>query len=210
MNTELLQVTQRVPQTKAKKLRRQGYVPGVLYGPNNTTVPVIFDKKSVENFVQRKGEGAVFDVSLNGEIHPVKILEVQRDPVSREIIHLDLINIETEKKIHARVPLRFEGKDIVEKRGYILQHQKDTVVVEGLAKNIPPYILVPLHKLQKANNIRVQDLEISEEISILDAPNELIAASLKPTMRAEAEEEDAAKLPVPERESEKNDTADGE
>jgi len=210
MNTELLQVTQRVPQTKAKRLRRQGYVPGVLYGHNNSTIPVIFDKKSVENFVQRKGEAAVFDVSLDGEVHTVRIWEVQREPVSREIIHLDLIDVDTDKKIHAKVPLKFEGKEIIEKHGYILQHQKDTIEVEGLARNIPPYIKVPLHKLQNAASIRVQDLEIAAEISVIDSPGELIASSLKPVLRVESTDEEALAARAQVKEKEEKDTAESE
>jgi large subunit ribosomal protein L25 len=187
MNGELLNISPRVPQSKAKRLRRQGYVPGVLYGNNNTSIPVIFDKKNVETFVQRMGEGAIFEVSLNGQPRPVRIREVQRDPVSQDIIHMDLQNVEMNQKIQARVPLKFEGLQTVEKRGYILQHQKDTIEVEGLAKDIPTHIKVPLEMLQNTPNIRVQDLEIAAELSILDAPNEIIALALKPTKEKDSE-----------------------
>jgi len=180
MNSELLNVSPRIPQIKAKKLRRQGYVPGVLYGYNHTTYPVIFERKSVEGFVQRIGTSAIFEVSLDGEIQPVRIREIQKDPITHEIIHMDLQSIQMDKKIKTSIPLRFDGKQMVEKSGYIIQHQKDSIEVEGFAKDIPSHISVPLNILQNKQSIRVQDLEIAEEISIINAPNDIIALVVRP------------------------------
>src|SRR5690554_6633226 len=115
MNNNLLQVSLRMPDSKARQLRRQGYIPGVIYGKNHASAPVIFDKKHVENFVHRMGIGAIFEVVLNGVKQSVKIREIQRDPVTREITHLDLLNVEMDQKIQAKVPLRFEGRRAFEK-----------------------------------------------------------------------------------------------
>lgn len=181
MNSQLLNMMPRIPNVKAKKLRRQGYIPGVYYGENHTNLPVIFDKKKVESFISQAGENAMLEVSLNGEIQPVRIREVQKDPITQEILHIDLQDVKMDKKIQFKIPLKFEGKQIIEKRGYILQHQKDTIDVEGLAKNMPSHINVPLHVLQNKQSIRVQDLEIAEEISIVDAPNQIIALVVRPS-----------------------------
>ena len=191
MNNSLLQVSPRMSNSKAKQLRRQGYVPGVIYGKDHATAPVIFDKRNVENLINRMGIGAVFEVSLNGEKKSVKIREIQRDPVTREIIHLDLLSVELDQVIQAKVPLRFEGRRAFEKHGLILQHQKDSIEVEGPAKDIPSFIRVPLHILQRNGNssIRVQDLEVAEELSIIDSPNALIASSLRPTLRLDTQDE---------------------
>jgi large subunit ribosomal protein L25 len=190
VNGELLQVSPRISHAKAKQLRRQGYVPGVLYGKNHAA-PVLFDKKHVERFVHRMGTAAVIEVSLNGLKQQVKIKEVQRDPVTREIIHIDLMNVEMNQRIQAKVPLLFEGRQVMEKHGLILQHQKDFVEVEGFAKDIPSFIRVPLHILQSSRNssIRVQDLEIAAELSVIDSPNELIASALKPTLKTDIQAE---------------------
>src|SRR5690554_642720 len=106
MNKELLTISARVPQSKARKLRRQGYIPGVVYGNNHASTPVIFDKKNMENFVNRMGVGMTFEVILDGKTQPVRIQEVQRDPVSQDIIHVDLQSVDMDQKIQARVPLK--------------------------------------------------------------------------------------------------------
>ena len=191
MNNNILQVSPRMPDSKAKQLRRQGYIPGVIYGKSHATAPVLFDKRNVENLVHRMGIGAVFEVYLNGIKQTVKIREIQRDPVTREIIHLDLLNVEMDQVIQAKVPLRFEGRRAVEKYGLILQHQKDSIEVEGLAKDIPSFIRVPLHMLQnnRSSNIRVQDLEVADELSIIDPPGDLIASALRPALKIETLDE---------------------
>ena len=204
MNNNILQVSPRMPNSKAKQLRRQGYIPGVIYGKSHATAPVLFDKRNVENLVHRMGIGAVFEVYLNGIKQTVKIREIQRDPVTREIIHLDLLNVEMDQVIQAKVPLRFEGRRAVEKYGLILQHQKDSIEVEGLAKDIPSFIRVPLHMLQnnRSSNIRVQDLEVADELSIIDPPGDLIASALRPALKIETldepnqEEEKDMKEPI--------------
>lgn len=180
MNKELLTISARAPQAKAKKLRRQGYIPGVVYGNNHISTPVIFDKKNIENFVNRIGVGMTIEVVLDGESQPVRIRDVQRDPVSQEIIHVDLQCVDMDQKIQARVPLKFEGKQTAERRGLIVQHQKKSIEVEGLAKDIPSHITVPLSMLQNTKAIRVMDLEVADELSIIDRANEVVALSIRP------------------------------
>jgi len=106
MNSEWIHMSPRVPQSKAKKLRRQGYIPGVLYGNNHISIPVIFDKKNVENFIKHRGEDVVFEVSLNAETQPVRIKEIQRDPVSQDIIHMDLQKVQDGKISTFDAPLQ--------------------------------------------------------------------------------------------------------
>lgn len=188
MNSDLLQVSIRAPQSKAKQLRRQGYVPGVLYGRNTTTTPVLFNKNHVENFIKRVGEGTVFDIELDGIKQTVRIREMQRDPISKEIIHLDLMNVDLDQEIKINVALRFEGMESLEKSGYIVQQQKDSIEVEGLARNIPSFVSVPMDDLAEKGNIRVQDLEVPDGISVLDAPDDVIVSALTPAKETETDE----------------------
>lgn len=190
MNKELLTISARVPQSKARKLRRQGYIPGVVYGNNHASTPVIFDKKNMENFVNRMGVGMTFEVILDGKTQPVRIQEVQRDPVSQDIIHVDLQSVDMDQKIQARVPLKFEGRQNAERRGLIVQHQKNSIEVEGLAKDIPSHITVPLSMLQNTKAIRVMDLEIADELGIIDRANEIVALSIKPVKEIVTDKEE--------------------
>jgi large subunit ribosomal protein L25 len=137
------------------------------------------------------GEGTVFDIELDGIKQTVRIREMQRDPISKEIIHLDLMNVDLDQEIKINVALRFEGMESLEKSGYIVQQQKDSIEVEGLARNIPSFVSVPMDDLAEKGNIRVQDLEVPDGISVLDAPDDVIVSALTPAKETETDEDAA-------------------
>jgi len=181
MNSEKLQISRRMPQAKARRLRREGYIPGVLYDNNQYAIPVVFNRKKVEGFLRGLGNSVLFEVSLDNETYPVRIREIQRDPVTNEVIHIDMQKVKGDQRIKAEVPLKFEGMHEVKRRGLILQHQKNTLEVEGLPRDIPPYIKVPVHLLGKKHSIRVLDLAVSKELSVIDSPEAVVALAVNPS-----------------------------
>ncbi|WZL78391.1 hypothetical protein QBE55_12890 [Eubacteriales bacterium mix99] len=103
-NREQLPISPRMPQFRARELRRKGYIPGILYDNGNQSIPVLFGKKNVDDFIRYTGRNAVFDISLNEQIQSVKIRELQRDPVSKEIIHIDLQRAQEDGEISDGTP----------------------------------------------------------------------------------------------------------
>lgn len=143
MGLDLLELQVRTKKTKANRLRQEGYVPGVIYG-KGVSRPIILNRKNLENSVRLLGENAVFNISLEGRSELVRIRELQRDPLTREIIHIDLQCTQEGEKIKAFVPIHFEGKHVLEKKGYIINRQMNKIGIEGLAGTIPAHINVPL------------------------------------------------------------------
>ncbi|MDD3613067.1 MAG: 50S ribosomal protein L25 [Clostridia bacterium] len=184
MGLDLLELQVRTKKTKANRLRQEGYVPGVIYG-KGVSRPIILNRKNLENSVRLLGENAVFNISLEGRSELVRIRELQRDPLTREIIHIDLQSTQEGEKIKAFVPIHFEGKHVLEKKGYIINRQMNKIGIEGLAGTIPAYINVPLSAYDLGQSIKVQDLELAEELSILEAPESIIASINKPGREAE-------------------------
>jgi len=170
-----------MPQAKAKRLIREGYIPGVLYDNSQYAIPVVFDRKKTEGYLRSLGDNVLFEVSLDNAAYPVRVRDIQRDPVTREIIHIDLQRVESNQKIKVEVPLKFEGMNEAKRRGLIIQHQKDTLEVEGLPNAIPSHIKVPVHLLEEKHSIRVHDLEVSEELSIIDTPDAVVALIVNPS-----------------------------
>lgn len=191
MNGELLNVSYRMKDSKAKELRRQGYVPGVIYGFSNEAIPVIFDTRAVENFLRNMNGNNVFEVSLEGDLKPVRIKHIQRDPVNHKIIHIDLQNVNMDKKLKAKVPVKYEGLSEIKRKGMILQHQKDYIEVEGMAADIPSHLTVSLHNISGNQSIRVQDVEFSGDISIIDSMDEIIASVIKPSNKIDIDSGDS-------------------
>jgi len=179
MRSQRLVVNPRSQKVTARQIRRQGYVPGVVYGSNQNTVPVEVDSKSLVQMIKKYGQSALFEIAMENGIDAVRIKEIQRDPVTRDIIHIDMQRVEANKKIQTEVPLKFEGLQNAGSRGTVIQYQKNTVKVEGYAKDIPSFIQVNVKKVKPGQAFRVCDLEVSEELTIVDNMNDLIFTAIK-------------------------------
>src|ERR1700691_464468 len=132
----------------ARRLRRSGRVPGVLYGGGAD--PVGFDADARELRLALAGSGAVLDLSVDGEkATPVVLKEAQRDPVRGETTHVDLLRVRLDKPIHAVVPLELTGVDETPgvKEGGILEQLMRELNIEALPTAIPESIVHELGEL---------------------------------------------------------------
>ena len=159
----------------AKKLRRKGIVPGILYGRKNKEF--IFEVGELElcREISKNGEHGIVNFDLNGEELQAVIKGVQRDSVTHKIIHLDLEELEKNKKIVSNVPIYYDGEEYLNKKGMVLQKEKDSVKIECNAYNLPKNIKININE----NNgmvFRVGDLEVASELSIIDDLNTVIAS----------------------------------
>ncbi len=126
----------------ARRLRRNGRVPGVLYGGG--IEPVGFDADARELRLALAGSGAVLDLSIDGDKPtPVVLKEAQRNPVRGETTHVDLLRVKLDQKIHAVVPLELEGIDEAPgvKAGGVLEQITRELNVEALPTAIPESIV---------------------------------------------------------------------
>ncbi len=172
------------------RLRSNGFLPGILYGENQKNFPVVFNKSEVEMILKRKGENALFEVSIDEETKPVMVKEIQRDPLTREPIHIDLQVIHKDRKITAAVPIRVKGVNQVERKGGIVQHHLNRVAVEGFSDDIPPYISANVSQLFPGQNLLVSHLEIASEISILTPEKEVILTVLNAEKQSKSSEKE--------------------
>lgn len=92
MDTYTIQVQERIPAAKSviRKLKTQGYVPGVLYG-GHQNVPISIQDIELKNIISKHGESVLLNLSYGGKLIPARIQQIQRDPVSKDITHVDLM-----------------------------------------------------------------------------------------------------------------------
>ncbi|HZJ58472.1 MAG TPA: 50S ribosomal protein L25 [Clostridia bacterium] len=179
MAKETLDIGTRIPGIKAHSLRKQGYVPGIMYGRDRQTSPVMIESKGLNTLLRGAGNNVFFEIALENFVGPVRLKEVQRDPVTRDIIHVDIQMINENQKVKADVPVRIHGSYESGKRGIVLQRQRDSIQVEGFPQHIPDQIDVVVRDLVQGGNIRVGDLEISEELSIVGNMEDVILSAVK-------------------------------
>ena len=177
----------------AKKVRAAGRIPAVLYGPGETPIALDF---ALPDFMQiyhgGHGENVLVDLMVD-EKQSKKVLfrEVQRDPVTEAILHVDLLHVSLTKKIRVRVPVHLEGiANGVRNEGGIMQFVMREVEVECLPTNIPERISVDVTEMDIHDAIHVGDLP-SADFEFTDDHARTVASVIPPTVSTEVEEEAA-------------------
>ncbi len=175
---EILNAASRIKRTahEAKKERRNGKVPGILYGKNIANMLFEIGEIELTQELSRTGEHGIVNINIDGDEHMALIKEVQRDPVHRKCIHIDLEALTNDTVVTTDVPLFFVGEDMVRRNGGILQKERNKVKVQCKGGNIPKSINVDVSGLSFGDTCRLADIEFSKEISILDDRNTVIAA----------------------------------
>ena len=160
----------------AKKARKNGKVPGVLYGKAIKNLLFEVGELELAHEVARNGQHGVLDFCLDGEKHKVLIKEVQKDTVTNKIIHLDLEEVNGAEKVVSSVPIHYIGEEFLNKKGIVLQKEKDSVKVECTVDSIPKYIDFNIGTGTVGSVYKFGDLEVASEISVLDDLNSVIAS----------------------------------
>ena len=159
----------------ARRIRRQGKVPGILYGINRSNYLFEVSELELNREIHNNGEHAILNLIVDDEPHKVFIKELQRDSVSHKIIHVDMEEITKDKTITAEIPINYVGEDKIANSGAIVQREKNSVKVSCTAEKLPKFINVDLSKAEVGKVFRVADLEIGSEISIDDNIDSIIA-----------------------------------
>src|SRR4051794_14064168 len=175
----------------ARRLRRSGRVPGVVYGGGAESIG--FDADARELRLALAGSGAVLDLSVDGSrATPVVLKEAQRDPVRGETTHVDLLRVRLDEAIHALVPLELTGIDDSPgvKEGGVLEQITRELNVEALPTAIPESIVHAVGEMQIGDTILLTAIIAPDGVTLLDAIEETVIATLSPPkLQAEAAEE---------------------
>lgn len=160
----------------ARKDRRQGLVPGILYGKNIANCLFEIGDMELEKTVAQIGDHGVINLNLDGQQHVALIKEVQRDTINRKLIHIDLEEIADDTIVETEVPLTFNGEESISAQGGILQKEKTNVKVKCKGKDIPQSVNVNVSELKVGDLYRLSDIEASTELTFLEDAKTIIAA----------------------------------
>ncbi len=197
METVEIQIDPREPGSKhrARRLRREGKLPGVFYGPKVEPVPLEVNRKEfLDRIADLEGSRLVRIKSasplLADRVALVKDLQVH--PVTGEILHADFYEVDLTAKIRIRVPLHFVGKAAGVVQGGILQPIVREVEVECLPMDIPEYFNVEVSSLDIGHSFHVADLSMPEGAVALYETNFTLVTVVPPTV----EEAPAVEVPA--------------
>jgi large subunit ribosomal protein L25 len=180
----------------AKRLRREGYVPGVVYGGKDgecTSFKVNW--RMLRQVLV--GGSALIDLKVGGKTRPVIVKDQQQHPVRDELLHIDLLEVRLDEKIQTQVSVHLEGAEEAPgiKEGGVLEHVTHELNIEALPTDIPDAIHVDVSGLEIAATMHLSEISAPEGVTFLDDPEEtIIATVVVPTEVEEPEIEEETEL----------------
>lgn len=151
-----------------KQKRREGKVPGVVYGKKLGSLMFEIGEMELVEELSKSGEHGVLRFNLDGYNGTAIIKEVQKDPISHKVMHIDLEEISRYGMLQTEVPIKLKGKEFLSKKGIVIQNQKDSVKISCTPENIPKAIGVNVSNARLGSVYKLSDLELGSEISIVD------------------------------------------
>jgi large subunit ribosomal protein L25 len=180
---------------KVKQLRRQGITPVHVVGRGIESKSLQCDTADLRRVLMTAGHTHLVDLKIGKErkVHPALVREVQIHPISREILHVDFYQVQMAEKVKMEVPLVIVGESpLMKQKDTMLEHELNTLTVECLPSDIPESIEVDISNLVKVGHpIRVNDLTLPAEISIVNDPEQAIIKVATVRGAASDEAEDA-------------------
>lgn len=173
-----------------RRLRREGRVPGILYGGGEDAVPFSVDARLLR--LALAGRGAVIELSVGGKTTPVVLKDIHRDPLRGDTLHVDLYRVDLNKPIQAPVALHLIGVEDapgVREDGGTLEQVTREITVEALPAAIPEFIELDVSDMAVNDTKFLNAVVAPEGVTLLDDLDETVVATLAPPRVEEVEEE---------------------
>ena len=162
----------------ARRMRRAGQIPGVVYGGGGPSIPVAVDPKKISAILQSEaGHNAIFTLEIRGKA-PARVMlrEWQVDPIHGGLLHVDMVRVARDAKLKVRVPIHVTGEPKgVKVQGGIFEFLLREVTVECLPDEIPDFVTIDVTELLIGKNLRVSDLPLGPKIKVLMDPTRVVA-----------------------------------
>ncbi len=172
--------------SKVKKLRRDGYVPAVLYGKGQESLPLQVSLKDFSKALKMAGESTLVYINVGGQSYPTIIHDVASDSLTDGILHADFYKVRLDEKIKTNVPVVFVGESsAVKDLGGIFVRNINELEVEALPQNLPHEIAIDITSLKNfGDQILVKDIDLGAGVKI-EATAETIVATVQEPMSEE-------------------------
>ena len=175
---ENLQVNQRQKKTRhsSRQCRRKGLVPGVIYGKGINNFLFEIGELELNHALSVTGEHGLLSInSQEGSLNTL-IKEVQRDPVTRRVLHIDLEKVEGNEEIETAVPINYVGEEYINKLDAVLQKNLDSIKVKCSPSNIPKGVNLNVGRAKPGDQFKIADVEFGNEITVVDDLNSIVAS----------------------------------
>lgn len=166
----------------ARRTRRDGKIPGVIYGPEVDPLSIAIDEKNFRNAMKMSTSSSIFNLDVDGKENKVVVRDLQRDPITSKVIHIDFHAISMNRPIHISIPIKFIGTPRgVKTDGGIMTVPMRELEISCLPVNIPDDLKIDVTDLGIGDAIHVSDLEI-ENVEIMSEKRRTVVVISSPTV----------------------------
>ena len=173
----------------ARRLRRQGRIPAVMYGHRDPLLLSI-DAREFSRKFQRISESTIIHLSAGGDTYDVLVKDFQIDHIIERLEHIDFFEIERGRVLRARVMLHFEGNPIGVREGGLQELLVHEVEVESLPRDLPERIDVDIENLGVGQSMHVSDLVVPDGVRVLASQDQVVALIAHKVEEVEEEDEE--------------------
>jgi len=162
---------------KTRFLRRQGITPIHVYGHNIKSLALQCDTAELQHLIAQAGRTRLISLEIDSERpRTVFVREIQRDPITHELLHVDFYQVKKGEKILVDVPIVFVGEaPALKTKGRMLVHGINSLSIECLPGRVPPQIEVDLSQLEEVEQaIHVKDIALGPEVTVRNDPEQLV------------------------------------
>jgi len=175
---------------QVRALRRSGQLPGILYGSNMEPTPISMDAHNATRTLAKLTSSSLVTIELEGKEYPALVREKQRNFVKNVLLHVDFQTVSTTEKLRANVSIELFGvSPAVKDFNAVLVAGLDSLEVECFPQDLPERIKVDISVLAAiGNGVHVRDIVLSDKVTVLDQPDEMIVLATAPKVEAVVEE----------------------
>lgn len=182
----------------SKKMRKDGYIPSVLYGHNKDTLLTKIAPEDMKKLAKHKGKAVFYEISGGDKpLHGKKVFvkKMLKDPVSDAVLHIDFYETADKEMIKLSVPIRLKGKPVGVTKGGIVEWEKREIEIKAFPEQIPDVIEVDISGLDISDSIHLSQIVLPENVHMLDSGSVSVVSIVPPRQVVElSEEEKKAKL----------------
>ena len=175
----------------ARRMRKTGTLPGVIYGDGAEAIPVQIETHAFEQLLHHHAsETMLVDVEIEGEgSTSVLVKDVQHHPVTSELVHVDMLKVAADKPIRVEIPVDVTGEAAGVKAGGILELIMHTISVECLPGDLVESLEVDVSELEIGTSLCASDVKLGAKLKLLTDPESIIVSVAEPRVEVEPEEE---------------------
>jgi len=160
---------------KAKKSRREGFVPAVVYGRGVESTPIQFGNKDIVKVIKENGSRTTVRIKIGEEMKIGIIKDIHFDPVTSEMQHLDIQLVDKDEIVNWEIPITFSGREQLKSKRLFLETSLSQIKVTGKVSDIPDFVNIDVSEKEANEDITIADLNLDSTVKTVRPANTILA-----------------------------------